>query len=132
MRWTRTIRELAPLALASSSLQYPLFWALMALCVSGGALWALCLFMGGWFIRAIVTLGVDHALRDKVGRRSAAAPLALLPLRDVLSVVEIAASYCIDKVVWRGHTMGAKGTVTTPVGSIGALMPAETLEPEAL
>jgi ceramide glucosyltransferase len=131
MRWTRTIRELAPVALASSALQYPLFWALMALCSSGGALWALSLFMGGWFIRAAVTLGIDHALRNKVGRPSSPAPLPLLPIRDILSVIEIAASYCIDKVVWRGHTMGASGTVT-PVGPIGALMPPETLEPEAL
>ena len=118
IRWTSTIRELAPLALGASSLQYPLFWAALAIGLSGGAEWSIALFAGGWAIRAVVTHMIDHALRRRVGRVASRTPFWLLPLRDILSVVEIGASYWVNQVVWRGHKMGANGSVTRPVGPV--------------
>jgi hypothetical protein len=47
-------------------------------------------------------------------------PVWLLPLRDLLSVVEIGASYWINEVVWRGHMLAAKGTAAnTPIRAWG-------------
>ncbi|MFI4987912.1 MAG: bacteriohopanetetrol glucosamine biosynthesis glycosyltransferase HpnI [Alphaproteobacteria bacterium] len=114
IRWVRTIRALAPLSLGASTIQYPLFWAAMTYLLSGGALWSLALFAGSWAVRAAAAVGIDRALRRKVSRVALAAPVWLLPLRDILSVVEIAASYWVDDVVWRGHRMGANSSTSQP------------------
>ena len=109
IRWTRTIRASAPLALAASTLQYPLFWVAMACALSGGALWSIALCGGSWVVRAAAVRGIDTALRRKVGHLAPAGTAWLLPLRDLLSVMEIGASYWIEDVIWRGHKMDANG-----------------------
>ncbi len=106
-RWTRTIRITAPYALAASSLQYPLFWAALAFMSSGGAAWSITLFLLAWLVRAVTTGGIDDALRSRLGPLMRATPIWILPLRDVLSVVEIVASYWIEEVMWRGHKIWA-------------------------
>ena len=111
LRWTRTIRELEPLLLAASTLQYPLFWAAISVLLSGAASWSLVIFLGSWLARALCARGVDDALRDLLGRPAHATPLWLFPLRDCLSVVEIGASFWVNEVVWRGHRMGASGAI---------------------
>ena len=51
LRWARTIRRLAPVPFAASVLQYPIFWALLAVILAPAALWSwLCL--GGCVGRA--------------------------------------------------------------------------------
>ena len=107
LRWARTIRGLAPIAHAVSIFQYPLFSAAMAFLLSGGARWSVALFAFAWVIRAISARGIDCSLLPKLGRRAFAAPYWLLPLRDVLSVVETIASYWGNEVVWRGHRLTA-------------------------
>jgi ceramide glucosyltransferase len=108
VRWTRTIRASAPLALAASTLQYPVFWALLSCALSGGALWSLALCGASWAVRLASTIGIDAALRRAAGRSTAATLRWLLPARDILSVVEIAASYRVEDVVWRGHRIDAR------------------------
>lgn len=115
MRWTRTIRELAPLSLCASTMQYPLAWAMLAVMLSGGAPWSLALFLAGWGVRATCARGIDKALRERVGRPSFPTPFWLLPPRDILSVAEIAASFWVNEVTWRGHRMGAVATAQAPV-----------------
>jgi len=115
VRWTRTIRASAPIALAASILQYPLFWAAMACALSAGAPWSIALLCGTWFVRAIAMKGIDAALRGKIEHLAPASNVWLMPVRDILSVIEIGASYWIENVVWRGHKMNANGIVSEPL-----------------
>jgi ceramide glucosyltransferase len=115
IRWTRTIRASAPLALLASSVQYPLFWALMACVLSGGAPWSLVFFGAAWVVRAVSAAGIDGVLHRCLGRRAPVMPMWLLPVRDVLSVVEIAACYQVEDVIWRGHRMDATGVEIDPI-----------------
>lgn len=108
-RWTRTIRGLAPYALAASSLQYPLFWALLSVLCSGAEGWSLFLLLACWLIRALAAAGIESALRPHLKAPLAPASLWTFPVRDLLSVTEIVATYGIDNVVWRGHKIYANG-----------------------
>jgi ceramide glucosyltransferase len=109
IRWTRTIRALAPVSLCGSTLQYPLFWALLAVLFSGVAAWSLVLFAAAWGVRWIAAGMIDTALKPMVGRPAEPTPPWLLPLRDLLSVAEIAACFGVNEVVWRGHRLGTNG-----------------------
>jgi ceramide glucosyltransferase len=107
IRWARTIRGLAPIAHAASTIQYPLFSATMAFVLSAGARWSVVLFAFAWVVRATTARGIDRTLLPRLGRHAFAAPYWLLPLRDALSVVETIASYWGNDVVWRGHKLTA-------------------------
>ena len=104
MRWARTIRALVPLSFGLSALQYPLCWALLAFVASGDTLPFAALLGVAWIVRAAAATAIDQALKPKLAARDREAfvPVWLLPLRDVLSVVEIIASYYSNRVVWRG------------------------------
>jgi ceramide glucosyltransferase len=117
IRWMRTIRTTAPVALAASTLQYPLFWTMLAVLFSGAAPWSLALFGLGWAVRLVSVMGMNAALRRKLGRRAPAASPLLLPVRDLLSVIEIGASYWVEDVVWRGHRLGAYGIAARPLAT---------------
>jgi ceramide glucosyltransferase len=106
IRWTSTIRALAPVSLCGSTLQYPLFWSLLAVLLSGGAPWSLVLFVAGWTLRWVATGLIDSALKPMVGRPALPTPFWMLPIRDLLSMAEIATSFGVDEVVWRGHKLG--------------------------
>jgi ceramide glucosyltransferase len=108
-RWTRTIRGLAPYALAASTLQYPLFWALLAVLCSGADGWSALLFLFCWLARVVAAGGIEALLRPRMRGLMPPAPVWIYPLRDVLSVTEIVATYGIDNVVWRGHKIYANG-----------------------
>lgn len=102
LRWGRTIQSLAPIGYALSALQYPIFWALLSVAFSGGAPWSLALFAAAWGLRAGAALFMDGVLR-----LASVAPIWLFPLRDVLSVTIILASYGSDNVHWRGQVLSA-------------------------
>jgi ceramide glucosyltransferase len=104
LRWARTIRALEPAPFAASVLQYPLAWAALAVLLSGGAPWSLAWFVLTWGIRALLARGIDRAL--SLANRT---PLWLLPVRELMSVAVMVASYAGRRVDWRGHTMQAKG-----------------------
>jgi ceramide glucosyltransferase len=103
LRWGRTILALTPILFALSAIQYPLAWALLALALSGGEQWALALLLAAWAVRALLARGIDHAL----GLSATAAPIWLLPLRDLISIAVLLASFAGRDVQWRGRTMRA-------------------------
>jgi ceramide glucosyltransferase len=109
LRWARTIRASAPIVHGGSALQYPLFWAALACALSGGAAWSIVLCALSWLVRTSCMMGIDAALRRKAPHFIHAGSAWLFPFRDFLSVIEIAASFCIDDVVWRGHKINANG-----------------------
>jgi ceramide glucosyltransferase len=115
IRWARTIRELAPVSLCLSTLQHPLFWSCLAMILAGGAPWSVALFLGCWFVRAACGHGIDRALRGHLLAPAAATPFYFFPLRDLLSVLEIGASFVINEVTWRGQKLAATGTVIVPI-----------------
>jgi ceramide glucosyltransferase len=104
LRWARTIRALVPAQFAASVLQYPLVWAVLAVLLSGGAPWTLAWFAAAWAARAWTGRGIDQAL--DLAKRT---PLWLLPLRELMSVAVMLASYAGRQVDWRGHTLQAEG-----------------------
>lgn len=105
LRWARTIRALAPIAYGASIIQFPLFWASLAVLASGGGWLDIGGFLVAWLIRYGVAREIDRSLSRMRGRRVAPTPAWLLPVRDILSAVEIVASFCGNAVVWRGHAM---------------------------
>lgn len=121
LRWSRTILSLVPSGFAASAVQYPLLWALLAAALSGGTGWAMALLLLTWAARAAVGRGIDRLLglaRDGLASR---APIWLLPLRDIMSIAVMLASYAGDKVEWRGQVLRASLIVphmdTRPLGT---------------
>jgi ceramide glucosyltransferase len=107
LRWARTIRSLVPVSFVLSALQYPLFWTALAVLVSAGAYWALGLFFLAWLLRAVVARGIDAALGLARAGLATPAPIWLLPVRDIMSVIVLLASYASDRVEWRGQVLHA-------------------------
>jgi ceramide glucosyltransferase len=103
-RWARTIRSLEPAGFAASILQYPLVWSLLAVALSGSAAWAVAWFAAAWAVRAALARTGDRLLGLAIP-----SPLWLLPLRELMSVAVLAASFTGNRVDWRGHTMQAEG-----------------------
>jgi ceramide glucosyltransferase len=119
MRWARTIRALEPALFGLSALQFPLFWAAAAFALSG-VRWAAGLFIAAWALRAASVCLIDRSLLR--GRASGGAlSVWLLPLREGLSISQIAASFLSSRVVWRGQVMRAdNGRASGPMLSPGA------------
>ncbi len=107
MRWARTIRALAPASFAASAIQFPLAWAILACVCSGGAWPSLALAAVAWLVRLAAAQGVAAALSGQPRRLWWDG--LLLPVRDLLSVAQIAASYAGVRVLWRGHVMQVDG-----------------------
>lgn len=133
LRWARTIRTLEPVGFAASALQFGLVWALLTVVLAGGAMWSIGLFLIAWVLRAVAAVWVDAALAplwsDERGVNDEAAlafscPVWLLPLRDVLSVAVMLASYGGRQVIWRGYGLQAD----TPPSSV-TLRPSEGIQP---
>jgi ceramide glucosyltransferase len=106
LRWARTVRAQAPFGHAASVVQYPLAWAMLALLATGLNGWAWLLLAFAWIASGILANRLDHA----VGRHGGLATLSafwLLPLRDLMSVGVILASYTGSRVIWRGQVLYA-------------------------
>ena len=101
LRWARTIRALEPLTYATSLLQYPVFWGLVTIFVSHFRVWALGFALAVWIVRAMEARAMARQLE-----RGAFSGW-LLPLRELLSIVVLLASYLGNRVVWRGSSMAA-------------------------
>jgi ceramide glucosyltransferase len=99
LRWARTIRAVAPVGFAVSIIQFPAFWALLTLVMSGGAAWAAALWLAAILVRAASGRAIEHAMG------AARTPIWLPALRDVLSMVVLASAYMGGDVAWRGHTL---------------------------
>lgn len=104
LRWSRTILSLVPVAFTLSCVQFPLAWAILAMALRPG--WAtLALFAAAWITRALAAINIDTALGLARQGRSTPAPIWLLPLRDLLSLGIMLASYVSNTVEWRGQMM---------------------------
>ena len=105
LRWARTIRALVPapvrgLGAAISARLGRAGRAARPVAQAGRWRW----FVLAWAIRAVAAHGIDRALA--LANRT---PLWLLPLRELMSVAVMAASYAGRRVEWRGHTLEAEG-----------------------
>lgn len=118
LRWGRTVRMVEPVGYGLSAVQFPLFWAAMAPLLSSGAIW-------GWWVFAVVWLlrGVAAARIDRTIGASRVMPFLLLPLRDWLSAVVMAASFTGRRVAWRGQTLHVTGWKARPAGHSEQLFP---------
>jgi ceramide glucosyltransferase len=112
---------LEPSAFAASVLQYPIFWALIAVAASGGASWTLGLVALAWLGRAFAATGIDRALAGKVEMLAFPGSVGFLPLRELLSVAVLLASYAGKRVDWRGHTMHAAGFTASDAPAVKGL-----------
>ncbi|MGI4952960.1 MAG: bacteriohopanetetrol glucosamine biosynthesis glycosyltransferase HpnI [Janthinobacterium lividum] len=102
LRWARTVKSVTHSGFVASVIQYPLFWAALALGVSGGEGWAWLLFAAAWAVRAMAAAGVDRSLGV-----TSALTMWCLPFRDLLSMTVILASYRTRRVAWRGQVLMA-------------------------
>lgn len=119
LRWNRTVLAVAPVGFPLSAIQFPLFWAALAipLAIAGGlgAAWSVALFLASWLVRAACAAGVDAVIaRTNNLLLATPAPIWLLPLRDLLSMTTLLASYRSDRVEWRGQVLhtGRTGPAT--------------------
>jgi ceramide glucosyltransferase len=95
LRWARTIRLVAAAGFAGSVVTYPVPLALLALCLAAAPRAAAVMLVLALVIRGISGRRIDRALRLK------AAPLWLLPVRDLLSFGVFVASFLGRSVTWR-------------------------------
>lgn len=109
LRWARTVKSLEPTGFVFSTAQYPLFWAALAVGVSGGMAWAWGLFAAAWTVRAAAALALDRSLGVASART-----ILCLPFRDLLSMTVVLASYRTRRVDWRGQSMIASRPVLAP------------------
>lgn len=98
LRWQRTVRSISPVGLAASVVSNPVALGLLALPLSGFA-------DGAWLALAAALAGRE-ALIYTCSRIFGVVPLraALVPVRDVLSLIVLVASFCGQRVTWRDQT----------------------------
>ena len=99
LRWARTIRAVEPLGFAVSIIQFPAFWALLTLVMSGGAAWAGVLWLLAITVRGLTGRAIERSMGAVM------TPFWMPALRDVLSVAVLLAAYMGDEVAWRGHVL---------------------------
>ena len=104
LRWARTIRTLVPLPFAASALHYPIVWAAVACVPAGGAAWALA-----WLRICGAARGATARALDRLLGLAFRSPVWLLPVRELMSIAVMAASYAGREVEWRGHRLIAEG-----------------------
>lgn len=115
LRWGRTVRAVEPLGYALSAVQFPLFWASLALATAPYAAWTWILFAAIWALRGMAAARIDRLIDvmargradgDRVGKTT---PFLLLPMRDWLSAGIMAASFTGSRVAWRGQMLHVSG-----------------------
>lgn len=99
LRWARTIRAVEPLGFAVSAIQFPAFWALLTLAMSGGATWSVALWACAVMWRGMLGRSIERRMG---GART---PVWLPGLRDVLSMAVLLCAYMGGEVAWRGHVL---------------------------
>ena len=109
LRWARTVKSLVPREFAVSAVQHPMVWAALALCVSGGAGWGWAVLAAVWAWRVLVAHAIDRSLGVASGLT-----IWCVPLRDILSVAVILASYRTRQVAWRGQVLLATSPALAP------------------
>ncbi len=100
LRWGRTVRMVEPVGYGLSAVQFPLFWAALAPLLAPHVAWTWSLFAAVWILR-----GLAAGRIDRLAGAPRAMPFLLLPFRDWLSAVVMAASFTGRRVAWRGQTL---------------------------
>jgi ceramide glucosyltransferase len=95
LRWSRTIRLIAPLGFAASIVAHPLALALIATLALGFPPFMLAVLAIALICRLVMVRIVDRALALP------ATALWLVPLRDMLSFAVFIASFLSNRVAWR-------------------------------
>jgi len=104
---------------AASVLQYPIGFAMLATALAAGALWGWALILLAWAVRATAARGIDRALSSLPASAPAApVPLWLLPLRELMSLAVMIASYGGRRVEWRGQHLQADGPASLAVQTV--------------
>jgi ceramide glucosyltransferase len=106
LRWSRTIRAMAPAIFPASLVQYPVFWALLAASLAPAWRWPFGLLALAVAVRALCGRLIERALG------AAPTPLWLAPLRDVFSVAVMAAAYAGEKVAWHDQVLSTQADRT--------------------
>ncbi len=105
LRWGRAVRDSRRGGYFGLVLTFGLPWAVLALVLGQGALWAWILLAAVTSLRVAVALVVGWSvLRD----RQILSLLALLPLRDFAALLVWFASLFGHKVIWRGDAFRLK------------------------
>ncbi|WP_428376643.1 bacteriohopanetetrol glucosamine biosynthesis glycosyltransferase HpnI [Lichenicoccus sp.] len=104
LRWGRTVRMVEPVGYGLSAVQFPLFWAALAPLLAPASAWTWLLFASVWILR-----GVAAGRIDRLTGAARVLPSLLLPFRDWLSAVVMAASFTGRRVAWRGQTLHVSG-----------------------
>ena len=109
IRWNRTVRDARPLGYAGLIFTFGIFWSLLAMAFSRGALWSALLFAAAFGMRYLMAIGAGGiVLNDQYLIRD----LWLMPVRDAMSMAVWIASYFGKTVVWRGERFSLnKGTI---------------------
>ena len=109
IRWNRTVRDARPAGYAGLIFTFGIFWSLLAMVFSHGALWSSLFFAAVLGMRYLMAIGAGGiALGDRFLMRD----LWLLPLRDAMSMALWVASYFGKTVVWRGERFVlSRGTI---------------------
>ncbi len=113
MRWARNVRDARASGYLGLMFTFGIFWSLLALVASGGALWA---WLG---MAAILMLRIAVAIvvgREVLGDRQSLKFLWLIPLRDLIAVGTWAASFAGNTVRWRGDRFRLKNGKLTRIG----------------
>jgi len=99
LRWVRTIRAISPFPYLLSAVQYPVFWALLALALAPHLGWTWVLLLLACAVRIVCGRLTERAFG------AALTPVWLVPPRDVLSMAVMAASWLGERVAWRGEIL---------------------------
>jgi ceramide glucosyltransferase len=105
LRWARGVRDSRRWGYLGLVVTFGLPWAVLALLLSRGALWAWGLLAAAACLRAAIAIAVGWSvLRDRQVFRL----LALLPLRDLVALLVWIGSLAGHTVVWRGDSFTLK------------------------
>jgi ceramide glucosyltransferase len=102
LRWARTIRALVPVAYFGVILQFPLFWAGLALLLSRFSTMGLV----GFGVLLLLRCGIARRLESALLLPHLVTPWQLL-VSDMLAAALFLASFFGDQVAWRGQIMQA-------------------------
>ena len=109
LRWARTTQKLEPLGYALSALQHPLAWATLAVALDADAPWTWAALGIAWCLRWLAVRGIERTLGLQSGLSA-----WYLPVRDLLSMAVLLASYGGDQVAWRGQILHADAPTLLP------------------
>jgi ceramide glucosyltransferase len=101
LRWSRTIRAMAPAIFPASVVQHPVFWALLAMVLAPQP-WVLGLLA----LAMVARIACGRMMERALG--AMATPLWLAPLRDVLSMAVTAGAFAGRQVAWRGQLLSTQ------------------------